>query len=55
MDNLNEHIVSNNNWIHLVGASDEVLLEHAEKYQLPNDNLSDVNDRFEIAHSEESD
>lgn len=42
-----------NEWIEIIGASDEQLTSYAKQYAIPDDYLSGVNDEFEIARMEE--
>lgn len=43
-----------NEWIEIIGASDEQLTSYAKQYAIPDDYLSGVNDEFEIARMEET-
>ncbi len=54
MNQSKQHVIKNENWIDLVGEDDDTLVAYTKKYQLPTDYLSGVNDRFEIARTEES-
>lgn len=54
MNQSKKHVVKKENWIDLVGADDETLKDYTKKYQIPEDYLLGVNDRFEIARTENS-